>query len=297
MTTSIPGVPVFKLYGENLAWPTPDLLHCEPIHSRSSQHHWEIKPHRHADLFQLLFVQRGRAVVEVEGRVSEITEASIQVIPPLCVHGFQFSENIEGYVLTLGAPLVASLEAQLGAPLAILTSSGCYALNDDARAFNMLFAGLFDEYDGNAPARDLVLSSLVNVLMVWISRRGEQAAPPSGPDERNHQVLGRFVKLLEAHFREHLTVESYAHRLGISSVHLNTLCRQLAGKTALQMLHERLMLEAKRSLIYTTMSISQLSDALGFSDPTYFSRFFRRLAGTSPNAFRRSLDHARAEQS
>ena len=293
MATSIPGVPVFKLYGEQAAWPTPDLLHCESISERSSQHHWEIKPHRHADLFQLLFVQRGRATVDVEGRVSEITEPSIQVIAPLCVHGFQFSESIEGYVLTLGAPLVAQLEAQLGAPLSVLTSSACYPLGADSRSYNTLFAALYHEYEGRAPARELVMSSLVNVLMVWISRRGQQTqatVPKAGTDERNRQLLGGYIKLVEQHFREHLTVETFAHRLNISGVHLNNLCRQLAGKTALQILHERLMLEAKRNLTYTTVSVSQLSDALGFSDPTYFSRFFRRLAGVSPNAFRQGRE-------
>ncbi|GAB3387028.1 hypothetical protein GCM10027514_28270 [Azotobacter armeniacus] len=54
------------------------------------------------------------------------------------------------------------------------------------------------------------------------------------------------------------------------------------------MIHQRLLLEAKRNLIYTTMTVNELSDALGFNDPAYFSRFFRRLAGQSPKAFRQS---------
>ncbi|MNE34730.1 Bifunctional transcriptional activator/DNA repair enzyme AdaA [compost metagenome] len=75
-------------------------------------------------------------------------------------------------------------------------------------------------------------------------------------------------------------------------MHLNSLCRELAGQTALQIIHQRLLLEAKRNLIYTNMSIGQLSDSLGFSDPTYFSRFFRRLDGQTPNAFRQSAGQA-----
>ncbi|WP_165681417.1 helix-turn-helix domain-containing protein [Metapseudomonas otitidis] len=288
MTDRIPGVPVFKLYGENQAWPTPDLLHCESIPKRSSLHHWEIKPHRHADLFQLLYVQRGQAVVEVEGRRSPVDEPSIQVTPPLCVHGFQFSENIEGYVLSLGAPLVERLEQQLGAPLAVLASSGCYPVGRDRRYISTLFAALLQEYEGSAASRDLVLASLVNVLVVWITRQRQQNTPPSGRDERNRQLLGRYIKLVEQHYREHLTVETFAHRLDLSSVHLNTLCRRLAGQSALQITHQRLLLEARRSLIYTHMTIAQVSDSLGFSDPTYFSRFFRRLSGQSPNAFRQA---------
>ncbi|WP_047306061.1 helix-turn-helix domain-containing protein [Pseudomonas fluorescens] len=288
MKASRSSIPVFKLYGENQAWPTPDLLHCESIPKRSSLHHWEIKPHRHADLYQLLYVQRGQALVEVEGRRQDVRQASIQVVPPLMVHGFQFSENIQGYVLTLGAPLVAQLEAQLGAPLAVLASSACYPVGRDRHSLNTLFKALMDEYEGSAAARDLLLHSLVNVLVVWISRRGQQNTPPSNRGERNQQLLGHFIKLVERHYQQHPTVESLAHRIGLSSVHLNTLCRELAGQSALQMLHQRLMLEAKRGLIYTNISISQLSDNLGFSDPTYFSRFFKRLSGQTPNAFRQS---------
>ena len=127
--------------------------------------------------------------------------------------------------------------------------------------------------------------------MVWISRRNQQNTPPDSRDERNRHLLGGFIRLVEQHYREHLTVETFAHRLGLSSVHLNTLCRQLAGQTALQIIHQRLLLEAKRNLIYTNMTISQVSDSLGFSDPTYFSRYFRRLSGLSPNAFRRAGGH------
>jgi AraC family transcriptional activator of pobA len=54
----------------------------------------------------------------------------------------------------------------------------------------------------------------------------------------------------------------------------------------LQVVHQRLLLEAKRNLIYTNMTVNQLAERLGFADPAYFSRFFRRLSGASPKAFR-----------
>lgn len=292
MKASVNNIPVFKLYGENKAWSTPDLLHCESIPKRSSLHHWEIKPHRHADLFQLLYVQRGQAVVDIEGKRSDVLEAAIQVIPPLTVHGFQFSENIEGYVLTLGAPLVARLESQLGAPLTVLASCGCYPVGRDRRSIHALFAALLQEYEGSAPARDVAMHSLVSVLMVWTSRHRQLNTPPSNRGERDQRLLSHFIKLVEQHYREHLSVEIFAQRIGVSSVYLNSLCRELAGQTALQIIHQRLLLEAKRNLTYTNMSISQLSDSLGFSDPTYFSRFFRRLGGQTPNAFRQSAGQA-----
>ncbi|MNH27492.1 hypothetical protein D3C79_876060 [compost metagenome] len=97
-------IPVFKLYGEPLQWPTPDLLHCESIPARSRLHDWEIEPHRHADLCQLLFLYEGQAEIEVEGQVRRLDQAAIQVVPALCVHGFRFSSDVDGYVVTLAAP-------------------------------------------------------------------------------------------------------------------------------------------------------------------------------------------------
>ncbi|GLZ27615.1 HTH-type transcriptional regulator ChbR [Pseudomonas oleovorans subsp. oleovorans] len=278
-----PTVPVFKLYGEQQIWPTPDLLHCELIPRRSSLYQWEIQPHRHADLFQLFYIQRGNSQVEIEGKRHDIERASLQVVPPLCVHGFQFPEDIEGYVLTLAAPLVARFEAELGPHL---SGADCYPVGEDSRLYiDTLFAALLEEYEGSKPFRDTLLQSMVSTLLIWICRRRQRLGATSGT-ERSREYLVGFIKLVERHYREHLSVEDYAHRVGVSSTYLNNLCRQLIGQSALQVIHQRLLLEAKRDLIYTGMTISQLSDNLGFSDPTYFSRFFKRLSGLSPNAYR-----------
>ncbi|AGZ35098.1 AraC family transcriptional regulator [Pseudomonas sp. SWI6] len=294
MKSTLPGVPLFQLYGENQAWPATDLLHCETIPVRSRLHHWEIKPHQHAELFQLLYVQRGRAEVEIEGRHSEIREAAIQVVPPLTVHGFRFSADIQGHVVTFGAALVADLEQRLGTPLRVLSTPACYPLGKDRQHLRTLIDTLQQEYQGSAPARSTMLQALVTALVVWISRRQQQGLAPRNRDERDRLLLGQYLRLVEAHYREHLSVEDFAAHLNISSLQLNQLCRELSGQTALQVVHQRLLLEARRNLIYTRMSISQLSDSLGFSDPTYFARFFKRLTGQTPNAFRRSASHAPA---
>ncbi|SFB16196.1 helix-turn-helix domain-containing protein [Azotobacter beijerinckii] len=288
MKSIAPDIPVFKLYGESLAWPTPDLLHCESIPQRSSLYHWEIKPHRHADLFQLLYVQAGEALAAVENQRLRLAEAAIQVVPPLCVHGFRFSEDIQGYVLTLAAPLVAHLEELLGHSLGVQGGFACHPVGTDRAWLDLLFETLFREYRGHEPGRELQLQSLVNLLMVWLGRRERRRAAPLGASERSRQYLARFMRLVEQHYREHLSVDAFAHRVGLSGIHLNSLCRQLVGQSALQVIHQRLLLEAKRNLIYTAMTVNELSDALGFSDPAYFSRFFRRLAGQSPKAFRQS---------
>jgi len=74
--------------------------------------------------------------------------------------------------------------------------------------------------------------------------------------------------------------------MGMTAAHLNVITRTHAGKSPLQLIHERLALEAGRSLVYTSMTIGEISDALGFSEPAHFTRFFRKAARESPRAFR-----------
>lgn len=279
-------IPVFKLYGESLHWPTPDLLHCESIHSRSSLYDWCIRVHQHTDLIQLLYVHKGQGEIEIEGVTHAFDDACIQIIPALCVHGFRFSPGTEGFSLSLAAPLVAQFEQQFGRPLQVLNQATCVPVGDSREKIQSLFETLQQEYQADNDARDMMIHSLLSALMVWLNR---QAAPqPSASDkvERKRAAIRRFNQLVENHYREHLPVAHYASEIGMSGVHLNTLCREFHGCSALSVLHQRLLLEAKRSLLYTSMTVSQISDYLGFSDATYFSRFFRRATGASPRGFR-----------
>lgn len=262
-------------------------MHCETISRRSREYQWEIQPHRHADLCQLLYVHKGQAQLEIEGQRSTLSESTLQVLPPLCVHGFRFSEDVEGFVVTLAAPLMAHLQEQLGAALDGLNALGSYPAGKDSDYLNSLFARLQEEYASDQPARDMMMHALVSVLLVWISRQATQRRHPRAP--RGREYFRRFTQLVEQHYREHPKIEDLAHKLGISVSHLNGTCRELGGQPALQIMHDRQLLEAKRLLTYTSMTINEMSEVLGFSDPTNFSRLFRRRVGFSPKAFREQL--------
>jgi len=290
---ALPSIPVFRLYGESLDWPTPDLLHCETISSRSREHHWEIKPHRHADLCQLLFVYKGKAELEIEGQRTQLETPAIQVLPPLSVHGFRFSEDVEGFIVTLATPLINHLQAQLGDSVHALARAENYPAGKDGDYLNSLFSALQAEYNGHQPAREMLMHSLVSVIMVWVSRQAIVRHKASQRPQRQREYLNGFIQLVEETYRQHVKVEDLAHRLGISVSHLNGTCRELAGQPALQIMHERQLLEAKRLLTYTSMTIYEMSELLGFSDPTNFTRLFRRRVGISPKAFR---DRLKAEQ-
>ncbi|HEY3589751.1 MAG TPA: helix-turn-helix domain-containing protein [Buttiauxella sp.] len=279
-------IPVFKLYGESRNWPAADLLHCESIHSRSSLYEWHIRTHQHADIVQLLYLHKGQVEIDIEGVKHHVGHACIQVVPALCVHGFKFSPGAQGYSLSFSAPLITQFEQQFGRPLQVLTQAACVPVKNSRRQINTLFSTLQSEYEGQGEARDMMLHSLISALLVWLNRQCTPAPSGSSRVERKRSVINQFNQLVERHYREQFPVTHYAGVVGLSSVHLNNLCHEFYGCSALNVLHQRVLLEAKRSLLYTSMTISQVSDHLGFSDATYFSRFFRRYTGITPKNFR-----------
>lgn len=281
MTTQIP---TFKLYGEHIDWPTPDLLHWEPISARSRLHQWTIKPHRHGNLLQLLYVQSGSAAVNLDGIVQTVGASTLILIPPLSVHRFEFSPDAEGHVLTLASPLISALLASLGSDQVLM--QGGKIIDDSRGELPPLMTALAKEYRCREPYRDWALETLVSQIVLWLARRQADCANAVKERDKSRLHFRRYLQLIESHYCERLPMTAYADELGVSVAHLNSICQRLANRSALQLLHERLLLEAKRELVYTTMSISDVADSLGFSEPAYFTRFFKRLTGFSPQQFR-----------
>lgn len=290
--TQAQDVPVFKLYGEHRDWPTPDLLHCEAIADRSRPLDWVIRPHRHSGLSQLLYLRAGRARVRHEADHHWLTAGGLVIVPDMHVHGFEFDENAQGIVLTLAAPLLERLGERVSDPL-VRRLVGDFRLCSLARspggeAIATLLTDIHAEYGGRAPGRAALMEALLAALTVRLIRlclpEGGEAPVLAG---RGADHFGHFGRLVERHYQHHWSVARYAGELGITPAHLNSLCRQTVGRSALQLVHERILLEAKRRLVYTASTVAQVGDHLGFADPAYFTRFFKRQTGQSPRDFRR----------
>ena len=101
-------------------------------------------------------------------------------------------------------------------------------------------------------------------------------------------TVQRFMRLVELHYREGLRMTDYADRLGVSHAQLHESCLRAAGRTPLALVHERLLEEARARLRQNELSVEQVGYSLGFRDPGYFSRFFKRLTGEAPGAYQRS---------
>jgi len=98
----------------------------------------------------------------------------------------------------------------------------------------------------------------------------------------------RFNQLIEHHYSEHWPLSAYAQSIGVTETRLNDICRRVAGLPSKRLVHERLMQEARRLLLFGGGSVNEICYQLGFKDPAYFSRFFARNAGMAPGEYRLS---------
>jgi AraC-like DNA-binding protein len=135
-------------------------------------------------------------------------------------------------------------------------------------------------------SRDTYASSLIRAQMQSLILLAARRAEAVGSREDPGSIGARFTRLLDESFRREHSPAFYADHLGVTVGHLNVVLRESLGETTTNLIRDRLMLEARRILVHTAHSIGEVAWHLGFEDPSYFTRAFRRCVGMSPAKFR-----------
>lgn len=281
-------VPIYNLYGEQPTEHTEFWAHAETIFSRSSLHRWEIRPHRHERLFQILHIREGRGEALFGRQWHAFGARTIIVVPERHDHGFRFSRDIDGAVITLvSRRLPGELQGHAALAEWLTRPSLTEMPADDPES---LYLGqTLDRVEreivqGSARPSPLVESLLGTTLLLTLRMAG--AAQERTEADRDRQRFEELSRLIGETFRNRLPVEHYARRLAVSPTHLNRITRAICGKPVSRLIAERIVMEAKRDLVFSALSIQQIATRLGFEDQAYFSRFFTQNAGASPRAYR-----------
>lgn len=282
------GIPQYFLYGEASQDVDQRFLHVESIAERSRMHDWTIRPHAHRELHHLLLVQRGGGVYSAEGSRHEFAPIALISVPLSCVHGFDFKPRTDGWIVTASGALLQRIAREhqeiavvLGEPsVTPLTAAAAAEMSD-------LFQSLAGEFRGHLPGRRIAAESWLAAILVGALRRKlelePEAAHTRSPDS---QLAARYRALIEANYRTQTSIADYADTLCVSTERLRLACVRSTGSSPLTLLNARRLLEAKRSLLYTNMSVTLVAETCGFTDPAYFSRFFARSTGASPRSYR-----------
>lgn len=285
-------VPTYDLYGENHEIRPDFWVHCESIPQRSRLHNWEIKPHRHESFFQILHIRKGSAEMMLDGESRPAQPAAMITVPPRVAHGFRFSRDIDGSVITLVVPQISLLLAGHARFLGWYGTPRIIALardDPDAGFLDDTLARIASELATRAPAgTPLVEAYLASALILAARITAPEITHTPTAGNRDAERIEALNLLIDRNFREHRTADFYAERLGLSATHLNRIARAATGMTVHDMLAQRLIDEAKRDLVFTVLSVQTIAYGLGFNDAGYFTRFFSQKAGMTPRAYRRS---------
>ncbi|MFT4149922.1 MAG: helix-turn-helix domain-containing protein [Paracoccaceae bacterium] len=285
------GIPNYYLYGDQGADVELDLPHIEPIRDRSGPNDWRIRPHAHPDHMQVLLVREGGGTIRIEDRALAIPAPGILVVPAGIVHQIDFDPGTDGFVVTAA---LGCVKAAAGGDVRLSDVAhrpAVYPMEGtgiDIPGVADTFVWLHREFIWSAPGRRTAIMAqymrvLVAVLRLSVAHDDRVSAAP----DRDYDLLLRYRAALEAHFRAERALTFYAGQLAVTPARLNAACKARAGKTASDLLYERIVIEAKRYLVYTESSVAQVAHLTGFDDPAYFNRFFTQRVGLSPGAFRK----------
>ena len=278
-------IPKFFLFGEPPQNVGDHYLHLEALSDRSRPNNWNIRTHAHVQLSHIFHLTGGGGVMTAEERHHAFKAPCALLVPAGVAHGFRFEPETEGRVLTISHPYLRELALRetcfvslFDAPAALPLLPGALEPSLDAlsRELNWIAAG-----HGAAVEAHLLC------ILVACARALEQAqaVPDAGPG-RQASLVARFREAIERHYRDGMPLARYAALLGVSEKQLRSACLRIARQPPSRMIESRILLEAKRALLYSNMTVAEAAYHLGFGDPAYFSRFFAKAVGKSPRAFR-----------
>ncbi len=296
---SAPGTVVkFPFKGYQQGHRRPGAFHVFRYEESSDPRQVRAQPHRH-DFYQLLWLDKGRGNLISDFNEIPFENNTLAFFAPGRLHawdhkaeptGIMFGFTADFFYTNTDEPgLLGRLDYLYGG-VPLLTLNG-----RSAKEMSQWFTLLYEEAGHNLPGRDDIVRALITIILT----RGRQhhdsnrtATAVIGNTNQSDQAAGsllvqRFRVALEQNFPAVLKVSDYVRMLRVSRTLLNQELQSVLGQTASEIIHDRLLLEAKRMLVHSrAQSIAEIAYHLQFQDPSYFGRFFRKRTGLSPGAYR-----------
>jgi len=287
MKAASTAAPAFYLYGEPQRNAAEGFVHVESLDDRSRPSEWTIQPHRHRDLHQMILIAEGGGTMRAEADAVQFDAPCLLLIPAGVVHGFVWHAESSGWVTTVADSYLHDLLARDPELTALFQRPQALPLApEDSAAFARAAQDMARELNWSGRAQRAAVEALLLAQMVRALRNSEPHAAGGRAEGRQATLVARLRARIEDRFRERESVARYAAALGVSETTLRAACAEAAQNSPAAMLDERTLLEARRLLLYSRLSVAEIAYAIGFEDPAYFSRFFTRHTGEGPRAYR-----------
>lgn len=246
--------------------------------------------HRHG-YYHILWMTRASGEHIIDFNKYRIEDNSVFFLSPGQVHAWNSTIEPDGYIINISPHffnrIFSNTEESLDLPFFLASSAGP-VLYLSQRNSDDLIPILLD-IEAEAKLAETGQQDIVKSLLIILFTRLRRICPPHRyePSMQKHlELVRRYQRLIEANFTKTSALDDYAAALGITRRKLAYSVGSITGQTPAKLIHDRLILEAKRLLIQTELGIAELAYRLNFEDPAYFSRFFKRETGATPKAFR-----------
>lgn len=251
------------------------------------------RPHRHS-FYHLVLFTKGKGSHTIDFDKFPVQPYQIYFMIPGQVHSWHFESGVDGYIVHFTGELIHSFlhnshylerfpffRGNSKDSVCLLPGSIHSKVAD---LFETMLQEVVEAKEQNI---DLIRLKLLELFIAvdrnCISKK-ERSIPP-----QKMTLLRSFQHLIEKHFRSIRLPKEYADLLYVTPNHLNALCQDLLGKTAGELIRDRVLLEAKRLLTNADMTVTEIAYDLNFQDNSYFNRFFRKNVGMTPEEFRKKF--------
>jgi AraC family transcriptional activator of pobA len=250
-------------------------------------------PHRH-NFYHMVLFTKGGGTHSIDFNRFKVNPWQMYFMAPGQVHTWEFEGEIDGYVINFNKELLHSflLKPDFLDSFAFFGGIAEDAVLEVPANNRGEVAGLCEKLYRKIREEQPVQWDAVRIILLYLFVLTEQNV--SSPKNAqmpiyNYTILHNFQQLIEKHYRSLRLPKDYADLLFITPNHLNALCKEYFGMQAGEMIRNRILLEAKRLLVSQDMSIAQISYELNFNDNSYFTKFFKKLEGITPEEFKKQV--------
>ena len=240
------------------------------------------------DYYFFGFIEEGRCRLNIDFKECTFEKGSLAIIRPGQVHRIIDAYNLSANFLTIDSVLVNKEEKRL------LERYGRQEIQlSDISELKPLLSILArrlscTEEPSSKPIVQRLTTVIVGLVVENIVNATIVQSKLQGNINRYKEIAWEFRDLLESNVRTNRAPSFYAERLNITVAYLNEAINAVLGTSVSRHIQDEIILQAKRKLVYTTVSVKEIAHSLGFDDYSYFTRLFTKVAGVSPTLFRRT---------
>ena len=244
-----------------------------------------IEPHRR-NFFSFFLIKTGDIKHSIDFQNYQCTAGDMFFMAPNEVYLAETADEFGGVSINCNPELLESIETSLPIIKNVFRINKI-SLNEEQRQYiEDLMQKMLREFNGKQIFSGKILRSHFSAFLFYLSRVYQQAHQANDTTSEEGDVIEKFRSLINLHWKKFKHIDDYAKLLYISPGHLNHIVKQQTGKQAIGLIQEKKILEAKRLLLHSKNSIKEIAYQIGFEDPAYFNRFFKRWNGVTPLAFR-----------